>query len=106
MRTCTSAGLEEAAVVAGVRVQEVQGLSLLNGLVTCHWVIENCGNSEPLKFMLHSIDHNRPQNPVKDQSLWLSKFMSLDLLCATALLPPLDSVCLDMQYAGTCALCS
>lgn len=90
----------------GVRVQEVQGLSHLNELVRCHRVIDNCGTSGPLKCMFHSIDHNRPQNPVRDQSLWLFKFMSLDLPCATALLPPLDSVCLDMQYSGTCALCS
>lgn len=43
---------------------------------------------------------------MRDQSLWLSKFMSLGLPCARALLPPLDSVCSDMQHSGTCALCS
>lgn len=90
----------------GVRVQEVQGLSHLNELIRCHWVIGNCGTSGPLKFTFHSIDHKRPQNPVRDQSLWLSKFMTLDLPCATALLPLLDSVCLDTQHSGTCALCS
>lgn len=105
-RTCTSTGLEGSAVMPGMRVQEVQGLSHLNELIWCHWVIENCGTSRPLKFTFHSIDHNRPQNPVRDHSLWLSKFMSLDLPCVTALLSPLDSVCLDMQYSGTRALYS
>lgn len=68
--------------------------------------IDNCGTSGPLKCTFHSIHHNRPQNPVRDQSLWLFKFMSFDLPCATALLPPLDIVCLDIYYSGTCALCS
>lgn len=79
----------------------MQGLSHLNELIRCHWVIENCGTSGPLKFPFHSIAHNTPQNPVRDQSLWLCKFMSLDLPCAAALLPPLDSVCSDMQYSRT-----
>lgn len=82
----------------------MQGLSHFNELIRCHWVIGNCGTSRPLKFTFHLIDHNGPQNLVRDQSLWLSKFMSLDLPCAIALLPPLDGVCSDMQCSGTRAL--